>query len=398
MPRAQSRVLPQDLQELRDKVLRTIHPIVPAGETTKADPKFLFSAERTDAGRDLPPYFLVYFLFVEFLNFRDLGQFEKIAWSVPIDFEGQAFLIEHRKMGLGVFARDAKTDEAQARRIVALIKRAVDMAGPFFRWLAEKAVQASELNVVNNTGWLFARYEYLRDQFREAAAEALARKDERQIIKVPTENGRTVTRSRILAIELRRKATWRAIAALDAFFSWTEHVFIHVAILTGRVTSGSDVAAMIESNWPDKLKRALDLSDRQTHILYDKLMAIRRQQRNYFAHGAFGKGGEAFRFHSGAGAVPVMLTDRPGRGRFSFFAEVDVEDEKAIATTEEFVSHLWSGAREPARLYIQDAELPVILTYARDGTYAGAMRSMEEMNEFTMHLAQQIDNSANMDW
>lgn len=398
MPRTASRVLPQELQELRANVLRAIQPIVPAGDSTEADPKFLFNAQRTAAGRELPPYFLVYFLFVDFLNFRHLGQFEKVAWSVPIDFEGQAFLIEHRKMGLGVFARDAKAEEAQARRIVTLVKKGVEVAAPFFRWLAEDAVRASEINVVNNTSWLFDRYEYLRDQFRKAAAEARARKDERRITKKKSKHGGTITKFHIPGIELRRKVNWKAIAAMDAFFSWTEHVFIHVAILTGRVTTGSEVAEMIESNWPAKFKRTLDLSDQRTRVLYDRLLNVRRQQRNYFAHGAFGKGGEAFHFHSGAGAVPVMLTDRPERGRFSFFTEVDVEDESAITTIEEFIAHFWSGDREPARIYLQDAELPVILTYSRDGTYAGAMRSVEDMEEFAKHLSRQIDDSANMDW
>jgi hypothetical protein len=28
------------------------------------------------------------------------------------------------------------------------------------------------------------------------------------------------------------------MAAIDAFFSWTEHMFIHLAILNGRITTG----------------------------------------------------------------------------------------------------------------------------------------------------------------
>ncbi len=93
-----------------------------------------------------------------------------------------------------------------------------------------------------------------------------------------------------------------------------------------------------------------------------------------------------------------MLTDRPERGRFSFFSEIGVEDVRAIETIEEFISHFWSGAREPARLYIQEGELPTILTYARNGIYARAMQSVEDMQEFTEHLVHEIDNSANMDW
>ena len=88
----------------------------------------------------MPPYYLIYFLLVELLGFRDLGQFEKISWSVPVDFHGRAFLIEHRKLGVGVFAHDPDTEEDAAREIVIRIRKAIELASPFFDWLAEQAV------------------------------------------------------------------------------------------------------------------------------------------------------------------------------------------------------------------------------------------------------------------
>lgn len=390
--------MPPELQKLREEVLKLIEPIGPTQDNTDASPQFLFSAQRTNAGRDLPPYYLIYFLLVDLLGFRNLGQFEKVAWSVPIDFEGRAFLIEHRKMGVGVFAADAVKDEPQARRIVTLIQRAVDRAEPFFRWLASEAVRASKFNVVNRSAGLFGRYEFLRDQFRGIAAEAVARKDERIKTKTPTKGGGFVMSTSAPWFDLRKKADWMAMAAVDAFFSWTEHVFIHLAILNGNVASGPEVGSLVEENWGTKFKRALDLTDTITADLYAKLLTIRRQHRNYIAHGAFGKRGEAFRFHSGAGAVPVMLTDRSGERRFSLSAELDITDEGALETIEAFNKHLWAGNRAPARLYIMEAELPAILTYARDGTYRRAMQSEQEMDEFVNYLVHEIDRSANMDW
>jgi hypothetical protein len=52
----------------------------------------------------------------------------------------------------------------------------------------------------------------------------------------------------------------------------------------------------------------------------------------------------------------------------------------------------------PAEFYIQQSQLPVVLTMAVDGTYAGAMQSLEEMKQFVNHLAGQFDRAANMDW
>lgn len=71
---------------------------------------------------------------------------------------------------------------------------------------------------------------------------------------------------------------------------------------------------------------------------------------------------------------------------------------KAIETIEEFIKHLWSGVRDPARLYIQETDLPLILTMAGDGTYVKAMSSIRDMEDFVDYLSNKVDNSRNMDW
>ncbi len=62
---------------------------------------------------------------------------------MPLDFDGQAFLIEHRKLGLGVFAHNPKKEEDAAEEIVVRIHIVVKVARPFFDWLAEQAVHHS---------------------------------------------------------------------------------------------------------------------------------------------------------------------------------------------------------------------------------------------------------------
>src|SRR5438067_68982 len=95
-----------EFEYVRERTQRAISPLKPADVHSKAADNFLFVAKRTKAGRSLPPYYLVYFLLVDLLQYRDLGRFEKLAWSVPVDLDGTAFLIEHRKFGLGIFAHD----------------------------------------------------------------------------------------------------------------------------------------------------------------------------------------------------------------------------------------------------------------------------------------------------
>ena len=286
--------------------------------------------------------------------------------------------------------------EADAREIAALIKKGVAAAEPYFEWRAEQAAAGIHLNVVNNSDWLFERYEAFRERFKALSTEAELRKNERDIQKKTLEDGTVMTTGSFPSYTLRREAEWNAQAAVEAFFSWTEHAFIHLAILQGRLHSGEDVARIAEADWKTKFKAALDVSDAETKDHYDKLLDLRAQIRNFMAHGAFGKRGEAFRFHSGAGAVPVLLTGRQ-RHRYSLTGEPAFDESWAIAEIEEFIKHIWSGPRLPARQYIFSS-LPSIITYVTDGTYDRAMQSVEAMKEFVDNLTHQFDNAANMDW
>lgn len=387
---------PQQIEEIRQRAWKAIAPLKPP----KKGKQYSWGDRRTQAGRNLPEYYLVYFLLVELLGFPSGGQWEKVAWTIPVDVNGNAALIEHRKLGLGVFAKTTDESEATAAAIVEAVRRGVGAARPFFDHLAAKAVSKSRLNVTNNCAWLFSRYTYLREQYRAKAATvkdtSLYAIDE----IVTTNPDGTIVRSfsapRFSDIQ---EARWLGIAVIDAFFSWTEHVLIHVGILLGNVTTGEDVARLADGEWSEKVKAAIDLSaDAEAKALYEELLEVRRQIRNFMAHGAFGKQGEAFQFHSAAGAVPVNLSDAKNRSRYSIFAVPSFDENNAMELIEKFIVKLWEGEREPAKLYLEEASLPVILTYASDGTYAAAMSSRDDMENFVEGLTHQIDNAANMDW
>ena len=76
-------IFPNDIDILKEKIQKILNPINCAvKKRTKADKDFLFKAVRADAGENLPPYYLIYFLFVDLLGFKNLGRFEKVAWSI----------------------------------------------------------------------------------------------------------------------------------------------------------------------------------------------------------------------------------------------------------------------------------------------------------------------------
>lgn len=356
-----------EIETIKARVWKAIAPLKPADDATKAEKDLLLSARRTDAGRQLPEFYLVYFLLVDLLGFKNLGRWEKLAWSVPIDFNGRAYLIEHRKFGVGVFAGEGTDTEEEAAEIVAAIKRGIKAAKPYFEWVAKEAVAKSHLNVANRSRELFDRYHHFLEQYQSKAKEADERKEEKLVTERETESGKSWS-VQYPAYALRREAKWLAIATVDSFFSWTEHILIHLAILRGAVTTGDKVSQLALGDWKDKFKAAIDLGDQTAKGHYDTLFEIRRQIRNFVAHGAFGKDGQAFDFHSSAGAVPVRLPHQKENGKFSLGEGLEFDEPEALEEVAKFIEFLQTSSYRPAYLYAQESDLPLILTMASDGT------------------------------
>jgi hypothetical protein len=96
---------PFDRSLTREAAKRAVQPLQPG------DGKTYFYGTRTNAGAELPPYYVVYFLLVDLLEYPFVGREEKVAWSVPVELNGRLFIVEHRKLGLGVFCRPDEVDE-----------------------------------------------------------------------------------------------------------------------------------------------------------------------------------------------------------------------------------------------------------------------------------------------
>ena len=200
-----SNPLPPSVTAAREAARKALGPLVPAGNPKSSDEsRCLMLSSRTNAGRQLPLYYLVYFLLVDLLGFPHLGRWEKTAWNVPVRLHGRLYGIEHRKMGIGVFAPalDASatrsgtpTDQQEddAREIVALVRQAVSAAEPYFEWRAEQEASGTHLNVLNRGPDLFSRYEFFRDRYRELDDEYQRRKDEREVTKTEHKHGTSTT-------------------------------------------------------------------------------------------------------------------------------------------------------------------------------------------------------------
>ena len=381
-----------DILAIRKKASKAISPLV------SADTEY-FGGRRTLAGHGLPEYYLVYFLLVDLLRFENLGRHEKIAWSVPVDFEGHLMYIEYRKFGLGVFCSSDNIDEeAVAREVVKRIKNGVKVAQPYYDWRAKEAVGSSHISVRNQANYLYDRFQYFLQAYKSKCTEI--EQSSNDIIRTTNGDGLSFTFSPI-GPQLERESEWLAYSAIESFFSWTEHVFIQLAILQGKCVTGDRVRTIARADWKVKFKVALDIRCPSTKRFYDGLTMIRNQVRNFVAHGAFGKDSEAFMFHSGAGAVPVKMPDRGGKYPYRFRNQLDINqcmsDREAIALIEEFIAYIRAGELSPAWIYV-DSYMDTVLTFAEDGRYGKAMASEDAMNDFVEYLSYLEDVHDNMDF
>ncbi|WP_091166709.1 hypothetical protein [Flavobacterium sinopsychrotolerans] len=151
------------VEKYKEIALRILSPIKLIDDKTKADKNFIFSAKRCPTINRLPDYYLVYFLFADLLKYKDLGKFEKIAWSFPIEYNGKAFLIEYRKFGIGIFVNEIEKDQVEANEIVNKIIRAVKAVKLYYNYVAGEGVKKSEINVNNFNFDLLERFNYLKD-------------------------------------------------------------------------------------------------------------------------------------------------------------------------------------------------------------------------------------------
>ena len=382
-----------DIEAVRRKVTQAIRPL-------KSSDSAAYWGRRTAASDRLPEPYLVYFLLVDLLGFKWFGQGEKVAWTVPVDLEGRTFFVEHRKFGLGVFGSSDGDDDDAAQKIVDLIHEGVRAAEPYFDWRAEQAVINSQVNVRNRNNALFERFQFLLGLYNGKVAEAQANQG-KFMGRYHADGG---TSWRRLDHQLFREAEWLAVSAIDGFFSWTEHAFVLLAVLAGKCVDAKDVENLAADQWNDKFKTALGLEDPELKRYYDKLLAIRYQFRNFVAHGAFGKSGEAFMFHSGAGAVPVQLPHRAGDYSYRFLrywesgGKSAVEaDQLAIELIKSFVDYMRTGPQAHAWMFL-DGGSDLVLQHAQDGTYAVAVKSEENMESFLEYWSVLEDRYANMDF
>lgn len=390
-----------DVAVFTERALNEIRPIKPASLSQEQWRQVAVQSLRTDYGNRLPEYYLVYMLLVDLLRFDAFGPFDKVAWSIPIEFDGRVYLVEHRQRGLGVFAPRFPDAELQVAKILRRISNAISTAEPYFRWRARRAIENSQVSVTNLSSRLYDRYCFFLEQYRLKCREA-----EENAGRVE----RTYYRNGIIGesypeVQLRREIEWLAFSVIDSFFSWSEHIFVHLAILRGKCTTAAEVEELMTAgDWSHKFEKALDKADHDVTRYHGDLVEMRRMFRNFAAHGAFGTNREGFVFYSGAGAVPMTLSHLDGEHSYHFGGEFDhfrsgvsFVGQEQVELMEDFIEFIRSGPLAPAWIYLDAGLSPSLLAAERNRLYS-AMESEDAMDRLVEVESYFMDKYANMEY
>jgi hypothetical protein len=339
-------------------------------------------------------YYLIFLLLVDLLGFKYSGPGEKVAYIIPVEFEGATYSIVYAKFGMKI----EYFDGGEAEAAYAALVRGIRAAKPYYLWRAEQASESSDLNLISKCPQLWNKYIFLKDQSESLMRKFAAEKDEVEIKENFNADG-SFSWSSIFypAYEFHRQSIWLQEAAVDAFFAWSEQALVHMAVLMGKLTTGKDIAELLKREFGEKCKLVLDLSDVDDKKSYDDILELRVQLRNFVAHGSFGKDGSTFQFHSRVGAVPLRILDGGPQTSFSFGTDRTRDWESDYARIDSFLSRLWSSGRQPAKLYLETG-FPCVLTHTTNGIYQLAMQSEKEMQNFIEYMSKELDDAANMDF
>jgi hypothetical protein len=196
-----------------------------------------------------------------------------------------------------------------------------------------------------------------------------------------------------------RKGFYRASAALEAYFSYLEHLLAALLAFSNYDPSQDKLDEFVNLFWAEKFKRIFDLTkDRRAEQTFRSLLNIKERFRNPLSHGGFAKDGETFFFHvPGLGAVPASLS--------LYWKSLDYDFNPIIAESFRELCDVLDKADEffktgSKRLAVRciRAGIDIAFDQASIQEYNEIQQSPDQMKYFIEYTLRKQDDTINMDW
>jgi len=319
---------------------------------------------------------------------------EKTAWSINLRFKGVPFRLEHGKFGIRIATSESPSSPL-VDDLVQVLYRAFPIADRVLDPDIDVQVRAGNVTVPNRQHLFRERYEFFRDQARQAFEAPAPRLDNLfGPSGVPDGEPRSVD-----LVKNEREGFFFGSAAIDAYFSWLEHLLVLILPFVAYDPTADDLVAFIGGSWTDKLKRIWKLStDGGAKKLYDGLRDIKEQFRNSVAHGGLEKGDASLGVHiPGLDAVPARLSRFTESIHYGVFPLKDASFGETCSLFDSVDAHLRSGSTRYGMRFAESG-LDVAFDAKSREEYQKAIESDDAFDELLNRLSYFADLHTNMDW
>ncbi len=348
--------------------------------------------ERYEVGRsEIPLPALVEFLFKMLLGFPAYGPAEKLRWEILFQFQNIPCAFALEKSGLHLYIscnarRTAEETNQLKKEIVRKVQKAIRQVEKILRPFSEEQLAQNNVTIDNHSHRLKERYEYFRLKATETAYPV---------------DIRSQGLAGVLNNQVKNKKTllFNSVAMLDAYFSYLEHLFVLLAPL--RLDDFKIVDFIFNKKLTDKFDLLFKLKEnKKAKGYHDKLLKIKEEFRNYFAHGNFEKKGASLYIHlPHIGAIPAQLSKAGNNPHFEFFPINNETFENICIFIDDFNSWLSSSASGVANeIQIIGSGLSMPCDKKSILEMKEAIKTPESLEAYLRHESEMCDKHDNMDY
>ena len=318
---------------------------------TEYEPKTddsLFTFENVSAGNYDPPAYIVAFIFLHVLKYKNYGRFEKIWWHTYFTFKDLPFMVRDYKFGS--WSLESRSDLSAAKKLVPELQRRIKAASHYADRLLQrefqKEIDKGAFYIKNVHGVLSRTYGFYLKELRSSLRRVHLLRD-RKPESTRMKGTVAIHDKLIAAIE---RLTYRAIPLMITFFSMTEFLFDTFYAFSRPGMSFTNFRNM---SWSDRFKIVVPIRTKQIRNIYERLLSVRKQFRNPLTHGLTNESSLLVPFPF-AGLVPISYEHLKKSIHYSF-SPISLETAEEIACAcEDFLEFVRS--EKPFAYYILFAE------------------------------------------
>jgi hypothetical protein len=374
-------------EDLR-RLLSDIHPVTGGG----------FRNDLNYVSKVSDPLPLPYMVFLAIMLGTDCKYVrqpeEKTAWSIALSFKGVLFRLEYAKFGMRI-ATEGDANDPLVDEFLRVLYRAFPKVDQVLQPQVNQLIEDGNITIPNRHHLLRQRYDFFRKCAQEAFGAPKPRLDE---ILRPTKGVLGVSKA-VDLLKSDREGFFFGTSAIDAYFSWLEHVLVLTLPFVNYSPLTDDLAKIISGSWIDKLKRVWDVAGNGIEKkLYDDLRDIKERFRNASAHGGFEKNNASLAVHFPIiGAIPAVMSRFTNSIHYRVFPLDEASFADVCLLFDAVDSLLHSGQAKYGLRYAESG-LDVPFDEKSCAKYNDAMQSDEEFEEFLEERTYFVERHINMDW